>query len=196
AAFGGFVLPFLVDAGYQSAEFDFSLPGVWSITIDPHKMGRSAIPAGAILYRDRKTADAAAHQVTYLAGGKTSQRTIVGTRSGASTASVWAVMTHLGKEGYTAIVKKCMDRTMELADRISKIPGFDIVTEPVMNVIGVRHTDIPVQELVQKLRNRRWAVSEFPGFFRIVLMPHVTSAMCEDFLQILSVVSQEMSREE
>ena len=40
AAFGGFVLPFLE----KDLHWDFSVPGVSSITIDPHKMGMSIIP--------------------------------------------------------------------------------------------------------------------------------------------------------
>jgi tyrosine decarboxylase/aspartate 1-decarboxylase len=36
AAFGGFVLPFLKDLGYKVTVFDFAVPGVCSITVDPH----------------------------------------------------------------------------------------------------------------------------------------------------------------
>jgi len=43
AAFGGMVLPFLEDP----PPFDFSLPGVSSISVDPHKMGMSTIRPGA-----------------------------------------------------------------------------------------------------------------------------------------------------
>jgi len=43
AAFGGLVLPFLPG----SPPFDFSLSGVMSIAVDPHKMGMSTIPASS-----------------------------------------------------------------------------------------------------------------------------------------------------
>ena len=49
AAFGGFSIPFLKDKGYDLPNFDFSLEGVKSITVDPHKMGLSPIPSGGIL---------------------------------------------------------------------------------------------------------------------------------------------------
>jgi len=48
AAFGGMVLPFLDNP----VPFDFSLPGVSSLAVDPHKMGMSTIPAGCLLVRD------------------------------------------------------------------------------------------------------------------------------------------------
>ncbi len=43
AAFGGFVIPFLKGC---PPKFDFEVPGVSSIAIDPHKMGLSTIPSG------------------------------------------------------------------------------------------------------------------------------------------------------
>ena len=50
AAFGGFVLPFLE----RDLHWDFSVPGVSSITIDPHKMGMSIIPSGGLLFRGQQ----------------------------------------------------------------------------------------------------------------------------------------------
>lgn len=185
AAFGGFVLPFLAGAGYPSPPFDFSLKGVTSITLDPHKMGRCPIPAGAVLFRDNESAEASETKVTYLSGGETRQRTIVGTRSGASVAAVWAAIRRLGKEGYTASVKSCMDLTVSLYRRLLEMRGLEPVIAPEMNVVGIRPLqgsgcDAPA--LAKALRARGWALSLFPGFLRITVMPHVTAAMLDDFL--------------
>jgi sphinganine-1-phosphate aldolase len=35
---GGFVLPFLNDAGYDRVPFDFRVEGVTSISVDTHKV--------------------------------------------------------------------------------------------------------------------------------------------------------------
>jgi len=112
AAFGGFVIPFL-DNKYKldnyNYEFDFSLDGVSSITIDPHKMGLAPIPAGGILFRDilfKKYLDVEAPYLT-----DTHQATLIGTRTGIGVASTWGVMKLLGEEGYKNIVSKCMDKT-------------------------------------------------------------------------------------
>ena len=43
AAFGGMVIPFLE----RPIPFDFALPGVTTIAVDPHKMGMSTIPAAS-----------------------------------------------------------------------------------------------------------------------------------------------------
>jgi tyrosine decarboxylase / aspartate 1-decarboxylase len=98
AAFGGLVIPFLKNP----VAFDFGLDGVQSMTVDPHKMGMAAIPAGGILMRNQKMLDYLKTETPYLSDKQ--QYTFVGTRTGASAASAWAVFKTLGIDGYTKIV--------------------------------------------------------------------------------------------
>ena len=95
AAFGGYSIPFLNEIGYELPKFDFSLRGVCSITIDPHKMGLAPIPTGGILFREKKYLDAMSIETPYLTEER--QSTIVGTRTGASTAATWALLKYFGK---------------------------------------------------------------------------------------------------
>jgi len=192
AAFGGFVLPFFKELGYSNFDFDFRLPGVCSITVDPHKMGLAPIPAGGILFRNETIMKSVSIEVPYLAGGNTEQSTIVGTRSGASAVAVWALLTHLGKEGYKAIVKRCMNLTRKLAEGIEKTDRVSLVTKPVMNIVGIRSDEIDIRLLAKKLRERGWAISLFHNHIRVVVMPHVKSAHVESFLEDLKDVVKEI----
>lgn len=97
AAFGGFSIPFLNDIGYNLPNFDFSNEGVSSITIDPHKMGLTVIPAGCIIYRKKDYLDLISVDSPYLTSKK--QSTIVGTRTGAASAATWAMLKYMGKKG-------------------------------------------------------------------------------------------------
>lgn len=186
AAFGGFVLPFLAEAGYPAPPFGFSLPGVSSITIDPHKMGRSAIPAGCLIFRDTGYERYTETKITYLAGGETSQHTVVGTRSGASVASVWAVLQRLGRKGYVETVKRAMETTQWLVGEVRKIPGLSIVVEPTVNIIGITTSGGDVPDLVNRLRKRGWATSLFDGYLRIAVMPHLNRELLAPFLSTLA----------
>ena len=188
AAFGGFVLPFLKDAGYPAPPFGFTIPGISSITIDPHKMGRSAIPAGCLLFRSSEFEQFTETKVTYLAGGETSQHTITGTRSGASVASVWAVLKRLGRTGYVETVKRAMDTTYWLADEIRRIPGLSIVVEPTVNIIGIARERGSVPELVTRLRDLGWATSLFDGYLRVAVMPHLDRRLLQPFIETLAEV--------
>ncbi|MCW3994336.1 MAG: tyrosine decarboxylase MfnA [Candidatus Bathyarchaeota archaeon] len=185
AAFGGFVLPFLKELGFSVPDFDFSLPGVCSITIDPHKMGLAPIPAGGILFRNERLRKAVAWNVSYLAGGKSEQTTFVGTRSGASVIAVWALLKHLGTEGYKRIVRSCVRLTWKLAVEIQKINGLDVMTEPTMNIVGIKSEVFDIRRIARELRLRKWAVSLFPNHIRIVVMPHVRKLHIEEFLEDL-----------
>lgn len=49
ATFGGFIIPFLKELGYDLHDFDFKLKGVSSISVDGHEMGGCAIPLGFYL---------------------------------------------------------------------------------------------------------------------------------------------------
>ena len=101
AAFGGFSIPFLKNLGYEVPVFDFSLDGVCSITVDPHKMGLAPIPAGGIIFRKEEYLQVMAVDSPYLT--VKTQSTIVGTRLGASSAATYAIMKYFGKNGYSKL---------------------------------------------------------------------------------------------
>lgn len=192
AAFGGFVLPFLEDLGFRVPDFDFAVPGVCSITIDPHKMGLAPIPAGGILFRHESLRKKVSWDIPYLSGGETKQATLVGTRSGASAIAVWTVMRHLGREGYRRIIKNCMHLTLKLAREAQNIKGLSIVTQPTMNIVGLKSNTVDIRKVAEKLRFRKWAVSLFPHHIRTVIMPHIKEQHIEQFLEDLNRIVDEL----
>jgi tyrosine decarboxylase / aspartate 1-decarboxylase len=182
AAFGGLVLPFLKELGYSLADFDFSLMGVESITVDPHKMGMAPVPAGGILFRDCKSLQCIRTDTPYLTDPF--QCTFVGTRSGASAAAVWAAFESLGREGFKRTVKRCMNVTEFLTEGL-EAAGFKLLIKPTLNIVAFRSANS--RQLVSQLRQRGWYVSYVPRLdcVRVVLMPHTTKGHIKDFLQIL-----------
>lgn len=172
AAFGGFSIPFLNDMGYNFPIFDFRLEGVCSITIDPHKMGLAPIPAGGILFREKSYLDAMSIETPYLT--ENWQSTIVGTRTGASTAATWSLMKYLGRTGYREVAANCMKLTELLANGVKKA-GFNLVTEPQLNIVAFNSEEMTVEEIANQLENSGWAVSisSYPKAIRIIVMPHL-----------------------
>lgn len=181
AAFGGFVFPFIDGAPL----FDFSLPGVQSITIDPHKMGRAVIQSGCIIYRTEEIASAVHIPVSYLSGGNTVNNLVMGTRSGASIAAAWMIYNYLGEKGYRNIVSKVMDLTRWFVKEIESIEGLGIKIEPECNVVGITSECIPVKVLLKELRLKGWALSEWPDYMRVVIMPHVDRGTLKKFIRCL-----------
>ncbi|MDD1739346.1 MAG: tyrosine decarboxylase MfnA [Methanothrix sp.] len=182
AAFGGFVLPFLK----RRFKWDFSLPGVSSITIDPHKMGLSTIPAGGLLFRGPECLSALETETHYLTRAR--QASLTGTRSGAAAAATYAVMMHLGREGFQKVVDYCMDLTAHLVTGARKI-GIEPVIEPVMNVVALR---VPQTAAVrEELMKLDWHVSmtrEPNRALRLILMGHMSQERIDLFLADLESV--------
>lgn len=189
AAFGGFVIPFLKELGYNVTDFDFKLKGVSSISIDAHKMGYSAIPLGALIIRNKKWLDEISVDTPYISSKK--QAGILATRSGGPVAAAYAVTKYLGMQGYKNIIKKCMNNTRYAEKRIKDI-GLNLITEPTMNVIGIR-LKRPAK-VVRKLTEYGWKVNKMDRLsaIRIVLMPHVTRGIIDDFIPVLGKVCREV----
>ncbi len=182
AAFGGFVLPFL-EGDWR---WDFQVKGVSSITIDPHKMGMSTIPAGGLLFRGQDCLNALETETYYLT--KARQASLTGTRSGAAAAATYAVMMHLGREGFQEMVDYCMELTRHLTFGARKI-GIEPFIEPVMNVVALK---VPsTAEVREELMRRDWHVSmtrEPNRALRLILMKHMTRENIDLFLKDLEEI--------
>ena len=187
AAFGGFSIPFLKKIGYDLPVFDFSLEGVCSITVDPHKMGLAPIPAGGIIFRCEEYLDVMAVDSPYLT--VKTQSTIVGTRLGASSAATYAIMKYFGKEGYSEIAKELMDNTVFFAEGLKEI-GYEIVCEPELNIVAFNHPNMDAHVLAQKLEDLDWKVSvaKCPVAIRVVLMNHIKRNHLEELLEDLKEI--------
>ena len=187
AAFGGFSIPFLRQAGYDLPVFDFSLDGVCSITVDPHKMGLAPIPAGGIIFRKEEYLDVMAVDSPYLT--VKTQSTIVGTRLGASSAATYAIMKYFVKEGYLKLAQGMMNNTHFLAENLKKI-GYEIICEPELNIVAFNHPTMETNELALKLEELGWkvSVSKCPIAIRIVLMNHIKKSHLEELLEDLKEI--------
>jgi len=169
AAWGGFLLPF------TDRSWNFEHAPVDTMTIDPHKVGQAAIPAGGLLARDPALLDELAVDTPYLESK--SQATLTGTRSGAGVASAVAALRALWPDGYRTNYERAMADAEWLAGELRE-RGFDIV-EPSLPLVAA---DVDGR-VFEALREDGWRVSRTgDGQLRVVHMPHVTRATLESFL--------------
>ena len=182
AAYGGYLIPFLDEAGRVPVAFDFALPGVWSLCIDPHKGGMSTIPAGVLVLRDGADWARPAVASPYLS--VPTQSTLLGTRPGAAAAACWAVHRHLGRVGFASLAETCLDNATYLAVRLVEL-GVELVAAPELGVVTFRVRDPAAVR--DRLQERGWSVNVVPRFqaIRIVAGPHVTREGLDHFLKAL-----------
>ena len=195
AAFGGFVLPFLKRLGYQIPLWDFSVKSVDSITADPHKMGLGIIPSGGYFIKDALILQKTGFEIPYLAGGPFKHFHIVGTRPGGPIIAFWVILKYLGINGFKEIIRKCMENTEYLAQRISEINGIKLAADPIMNVIGITtENGDSICEIEEALRNNNWMLGKFLdlNLIRVVIMPHVKREHLSNFVSDLEKIVKKL----
>ncbi|MGZ8879355.1 MAG: tyrosine decarboxylase MfnA [Halobacteriota archaeon] len=173
AAFGGFVIPFLE----KKYRFDFTVDGVRSIAIDPHKMGMSTIPSGGLLFKRPADFDALGTNTFYSV-----ERSMTGTRGGASVSATLAVLEHLGVQGYRNVVRKCMRLTNLCVEEAAEFGVYPVIP-PVMNIVAFKLPRLP--QLALGLTARGWRISVMGGALRIVIMPHINETTILEFISDL-----------
>jgi len=164
ACVGGFMLPFVRQLGYPVPDFDFSVPGVTSLSADLHKYGYAAKGASVILYRNRGLQRHQLFVYTDWPGGIYASPTVAGTRSGGAIAAAWAIMHYLGREGYLAIAEKVMQTAVRLREGISAIPGIHVLGEPHMSLLAVGSDALDIYEVGDEMSLRGWHLDrqQFP----------------------------------
>lgn len=183
AASGGFLLPFMEDAGYPSVIFDFMLEGVHSITVDPHKYGLSVIPSGFILFRDQKLQDYI--QFPSFFHGTKAHTTFSGTRTGAGLASVYAVIHSMGYEGFVEKTKSIMKKRTLLVDELWK-RGIQTLGRPDLNIIMIQSRNPLV--MMEQLEKNGWiaSVSRRYDALRVVVHHHNSEERLMEFSETVS----------
>lgn len=156
ACVGGMYLPFLRNAGRTIPPFDFSVPGVTSISVDLHKYGYSAKGASVVLYRDRGLRR---HQI--FASTDTTAYTIINptalsSRSAGPIAGAWAILHYLGETGYQEMVTTVQAATERLMAGINAIDDLYVLGRPVMSMFSFASDAINVFQLADALRRCGW----------------------------------------
>jgi tyrosine decarboxylase/tyrosine decarboxylase/aspartate 1-decarboxylase len=193
AATGGFIIPFARALGHDLPQFDFTVDGVDSITIDPHKYGLANVPAGAVLFRGAQ--DAGRFAVDSFFIDTPVHNTLLGTRPGAAAVSTYAVLEHLGRDGFLDLTRTNYEVTKYLVDGL-RAAGHELFAAPQLNIVVVRMPH--AVRISQLLETRGWIVSTSKRFgetLRLVVTRHVTPEMVDEFLPELERACKDVAAE-
>jgi glutamate/tyrosine decarboxylase-like PLP-dependent enzyme len=165
---GGIHLSFMRKLGYELTEFDFSVPGVTSISADLHKYGYAAKGASTVLYRNKDIRKYQIFACTDTTAYTLINSTITSSKSGGPMAGAWAILAYLGEEGFMNIVKTVQEATKKLIDGINAIPGLQVLGEPAMCMFSFKSDVINVYQLGDAMAKRGWYIQ---GQFSTPLTP-------------------------
>ncbi len=156
ACIGGFMLPFLKNAGYDIPDFDFSVEGVTSLSADLHKYGYSPKGASVILYKNGDLRKSQFSVYTGWNGGVYGSPTLLGTRAGSSIAGAWAALNSIGMEGYTRMAKATMETTNKIKKTIVEIEGIELMGKPEMTILAFTSKELDVFVIADELNKKGW----------------------------------------
>ena len=195
ACVGGMMLPFARRLGYPIPPFDFSLPGVTSLSVDLHKYGYAAKGASVILYRGSDLRRYQFFVQTAWPGGIYPSPTMTGTRPGGAIAAAWAVMNYLGEAGYVNLAAQVMATARKLKLGIQAIPGLHVLSDPDMSVLAIGAEHLDIYDLGDELTQAGWHLDRQqspPSLHLTVTMAHV--AVANQFLHDLAQAAQKVSQ--
>jgi sphinganine-1-phosphate aldolase len=158
ACMGGFLLPYFRRLGAPVPDFDFSVPGVTSISMDLHKYAFAAKGASVILYRNK---DLRRHQIYTCAqwtGYTVVNPTIQSTKSVGPLAAAWAVLHFIGDEGYLEIARQVLDATQRIADAVDGMEDLRLLGRPEMNLVAFTSDTVSVFHIIDEMKERSWYV--------------------------------------
>lgn len=166
ACVGGMVLPFAERAGLRALPaWDFRVPGVTSMSVDLHKYGYVPKGCSVVLHRDP---DWAQHQwfvYDQWPAGLYGSPAVAGAKSAAPALAAWAVMRHLGIDGYTEIVRDLLATTERLRDGFAALDGVAVNGDPVGPILSWRseRDDLDLYAVGDLLEARGWFFNRLTG---------------------------------
>ncbi|MFB4268968.1 pyridoxal phosphate-dependent decarboxylase family protein [Nonomuraea sp. GTA35] len=174
ACVGGWLLPWLREAGAAVPPFDLSVPGVTSISCDLHKFGYAPKGASVLLF-----ADPAARRKAYFASAAWPGYTIINatvqsSRSAGPLGGAWATLQALGSAGYAELGRATLEATRRLRAGLAGIPGLRVLGEPESSLVAFAGDDVDVFVLADEARARGWFLQPQLSYAGIPANLHIT----------------------
>lgn len=197
ACVGGLHLSFMRRLGYAVPEFDFTVPGVTSISTDLHKYGYAAKGCSVVMYRSKDIRRYQIFACTDTTGYTLINPTMLSSKTGGPMAGAWAVLHFLGEAGYKKIVGEVQDATRKLIDGINAIDGLQVLGEPDMCMFSFKSDRINIYQLADEMNKRGWYIQ---GQFSTPLTPrnlhisvnhgtiHNVDALLKDLRECVEIV--------
>lgn len=156
ACVGGILAPFVRECGYDVPPFDFSVPGVTSISADLHKSGFAAKPASTVSFRTRAHREFARYTFDDWPSGTYSSLTFTGTRPGGAIAASWAALNFLGREGYREIAAASMRAKEKTITALSTIEGVSVHGAPPLYAFSWAAPGVDMGAVAAAMGKRGW----------------------------------------
>ncbi|MEL6664787.1 MAG: aspartate aminotransferase family protein [Pseudomonadota bacterium] len=172
ACVGGYFAPFARMNGVPVPAFDFELPGVHSMSADLHKYGYAAKGASTVLFRTEELFAHMPFDMNQWSGAPMKTPTLAGTRPGGAISAAWAIMNHLGVDGYKRLQGQVCATRERVEEGVKRL-GFEVLGNPMLGLIAFRHPKHHAFAIYGEIYRRGWftSVTKEPPSLHLMLSP-------------------------
>jgi glutamate/tyrosine decarboxylase-like PLP-dependent enzyme len=158
ACMGGFLLPYFKRLGATVADFDFTVPGVSSISVDLHKYAYCPKGASIVLYRNKTLRKPQIFACSHWVGYTIVNNAVQSSKSGGPMAAAWAVLHFVGDDGYLEIARRKREAVAKIAAGIQAIDGLRLMTAPDMTLVSFTADEVDVFAIIDEMHRRGWYI--------------------------------------
>ncbi|WVO14657.1 hypothetical protein L204_102294 [Cryptococcus depauperatus] len=164
---GSFIIPFLHKAGFGEGVpvFDFRLPGVTAISCDIHKYAFCPKGTSVIMYHSSELRKYQYHVLPDWEGGVYASPSMAGSRPGAVLAGAWAVLNHVGADGYLESCKQIVSAARQFATilRTQFADDFYVIGDPKASVVAFNSKNVNIYAVGDAMSKKGWHLSALGG---------------------------------
>ena len=186
ACVGGYIAPFARMNGADLPAFDFSVPGVSSMSGDLHKYGYASKGASTVFFRSEELKSFMPFDAGPWPLGRMHTPTLAGTRPGGAIAAAWAVMQYLGVDGYRDKQRAVVEAREKIEAGVRDL-GFRVLGRPQLGIVAFTHEEADCLSLLGKMYQRGWVSAGLiePRALHVMLSP-AHREFAENYLRDLS----------
>jgi sphinganine-1-phosphate aldolase len=148
----GYPLPYL---------YDFRVPGVTSISCDPHKYGYGPKGASILMFKTKALRRYQLYVNSEWNGGIYATTCIAGSRPGSVIAGTWASMLKHGKKGYAEKAKRILEAQKQIREAFKNDPDIQVTskhTSPTFSFTSSTVNAIAVGD--QMYKRGQWTIAK------------------------------------
>lgn len=172
ACVGGFILPFMRKLGDRIPEFDFSIPGVSSISLDPHKYAFAPHGSSVVLFRKSFYKMYSTFACLRWPGYVIVNPAVLSSRSAGPLAAAWAVLHYMGEAGYLDTAGKMMRARDRIISGLQSL-GYRILGKQRSCIVAFSSDGVNVFKLADAMAEKGWWLMAQRGIEDMSIPPSI-----------------------
>jgi sphinganine-1-phosphate aldolase len=163
---GAFMLPYFKRLGADVPDFDFSVPGVTSMSMDWHKYAYCPKGSSVVLYKNKDIRKYQLYACADWTGYTIINNTIQSSKSGGPMAATWAVLNFIGDDGYLEIARRTYEASKKIVAAIDKMDDVKVLGRPDLCLVAFTSDTVNVFLVIDEMKKRGWYVQPqlaYPG---------------------------------